>query len=56
MEQLELKLESDADILARQKKKAKLMELFRQGNEASWLKFLKTDEALAILNEGLEDA
>ena len=49
MEQLELEIETEEEKLSHQQKKAKLLELFRLGNEASWLKFLKTEEALEIL-------
>ena len=51
MEQLELEIETEEEKLSHQQKKAKLMELFRKGNEASWTKFLKSDEAQRILND-----
>jgi hypothetical protein len=48
--QIEMDLEEKAVEISKEKKR-KLYKLFRQGNEASWLKFLKTDEAQEILNE-----
>ena len=51
MEQMEFKLESDEEKVKKELIKIRLLKLFRSGNEASWLKFLRTDKAQEILNE-----
>ena len=51
MEQLELEIETEEDRTKRDAIKQRLLELFRLGNEASWTKFLKTEQAQRILNE-----
>lgn len=51
MKQLEFEIESDEEKEKRQEKKIRLYELFRSGDEASWLKFLNTPKAKEILDE-----